>query len=488
MTELDFGPEARARWVPQAEELRRLGHAVVDLLVEHLAGDDAARAFRPYPNERARAMLAEPLPEHGEDADAVLARVAADVLPYPFGNGHPRFAGWVNGPPVPLAVLAEALAAAMNPSVAGGNHGATYVEHQVLHWLKDLVGFPVDGMGLLVSGGSAATFHALAVARHRATDGRVRAEGLRQGGRKLTVYTSTEGHSAIAKAVEALGLGTANLRRLPVDGDRRLRVDALRHALVHDRAAGRVPMAVAVSAGTVNTGAIDPLGAVADLCARERVWLHVDGAYGAPAVLDPGHREALAPLARADSVALDPHKWLSAPVDAGAVLVRDADLMRSTFSLVPPYLRQQSDPDGVGWLPWFSEYGTEQTRAFRALKVWVALRLHGRAGYAASISRDIALAGRLAELADAHPDLELVAHGLSIVCLRCRPPGVPDGALDALNRRVLTAIQLGGEAFLSGTELDGRPVLRACFINPRTTAADVERIAELVASTAIELA
>jgi aromatic-L-amino-acid/L-tryptophan decarboxylase len=487
MSELDWGPEARARWMPPADELRRLGHEVVELLVEHLAGDDERRAFRPFPNALARALLDEPLPEHGEDADAVLDRVARDVVPYPFGNGHPRFLGWVNGPPVVLGVLAEAIAAAMNPSVAGGNHAATYVEHQVLNWLAELVGFPRDSAGLLVSGGSAATLHGLAVARHRATGGRVRERGMRQDTAPLTVYTSTEGHTAIAKAVELLGVGSAHLRRLPVDAQRRLRVDALRAAIARDRAEGRTPMAVAVSAGTVNTGAVDPLAEVADLCAEEGVWMHVDGAYGAPAVLDPGERAALAPLARADSLALDPHKWLGAPVDAGAVLVRDAQLMRDAFSLVASYVRQDSDPDGVVWLPWFSEFGAEQTRPFRALKVWVALRRHGRAGYAAAIGRDLRLAARFAALVDAHPELELVARGLSIVCLRCVPRDVPLDALDALNRRVLTDVQLGGEAFLSGTQLDGRTVLRACFLNPRTTADDVERIVALLTATARRL-
>jgi glutamate/tyrosine decarboxylase-like PLP-dependent enzyme len=208
--------------------------------------------------------------------------------------------------------------------------------------------------------------------------------------------------------------------------------------------------------------------------------MHVDGAYGAPAILADRYRDELRPLARADSLALDAHKWLYVPYDAGAVLVRDAELMRSTFSRVASYVRQNEDPEGVTWLPWFSEFGVEQTRPFRALKVWAAIRLHGRDGYARSITRDTLLADRLAALADAHPELQLIAHNLSIVCLRCTPPGTPDHALNDLNRRVLRDVQLGGEAFVSSTELDGRFVLRACFINPRTTAADVDRVLEAV--------
>jgi aromatic-L-amino-acid/L-tryptophan decarboxylase len=478
MSGLAFDAEDEARWQPSAEEIRRLGHRVVDLVADHLAGLPSGPVFRPFPNATAREMLAEGLPATGESADLILDRIAGQVMPFPFGNGHPRFAGWVNGPPVVLSVLVEALAAALDPSVAGGNHAATYVEHQTLNWLKDLIGFPQEGMGLLVSGGSAATIVALAVARHRATEGASRDSGVVQGERPLVVYTSEQGHSAIAKAVELLGIGGANLRRLPVDAGWQLRLDALEQALAADIAAGRVPMAVAVSAGTVNTGAIDPLGEVRELCDRFGVWMHIDGSYGAPAILDERYRLALTPLALADSVALDAHKWLYVPYDAGAVLVRDAALMRASFSRVASYVREGDDPDGVTWLPWFSEFGFEQTRAFRALKVWSALRLHGRDGYARSIARDSRLAAHLAALADEHPELELVAHNLSVVCLRYVAPGVAPHVLDGLNRAILRDVQLAGDAFVSSTELDGRFVLRACFVNPRTTAADVEAIAE----------
>jgi aromatic-L-amino-acid/L-tryptophan decarboxylase len=471
-------PLSRERWEWSPEQIRQVGHRVIDLIADHLSELPDQPVFRPFPNERARAMLDEPLPHDGAEADAILDRFAAEILPYPLGNGHPRFFGWVNGPPVVLGVLAEALAAAMNPSVAGGNHAATYVERQALEWLKQLVGLDRDAMGLLVSGGSAATLIGLAAARHHATGGAVRRQGV--DGR-LVVYASDQGHSAIAKAVELLGLGSERLRVLPSTADWRLDPAALGTAIDRDRAEGLVPMAVAASAGTVNTGAIDPLAELAELCREQGVWLHVDGAYGAPGILHAGYRAELEPLARADSVALDAHKWLNVPYDAGAVFVRDAELMRDAFSLVPPYLREHADPDGVTWLPWLSEYGLEQTRAFRALKLWMSLAYHGRAGYTASIGRDVAHAQRLAELVVAHPALELVAHNLSIVCLRCVPAGVPEDELNALNERILRELQLGGEAFLSGTTLDGRFVLRACFVNPRTREQDVDRLVAAVA-------
>jgi len=474
-----------ADWEWDAVELRRHGYRVVDLVVGHLTTLPDRPVFRPYPRELAAARLSAPLPEQGRPAGELLDEIATTVLPWPLGNGHPRWAGWVNGPPSPVAVLADALAAAMNPSVAGGNHAATYVEKQAVRWLGELLGLPGWG-GLLVSGGSAATVHALAAARHRATGGTVRETGLDQATAPLTVYASDQAHSAVAKAVELLGLGAAALRVLPADRDRRLPVDALAAALATDRERGARPMAVVASAGTVNTGAIDPLAAVVDVCAAGGVWLHVDGAYGAPAVLDPRYAAELAPMAAADSLAVDAHKWLAVPYEAGAVLVRDEEGLRATFSRVPAYLREDSEPDGVSWLPWFSEYGTQQTRGFRALKVWAALAHHGRAGYAATIGRDLDLAERLAARVEAAPELTLTSRGLSVVTFRHVRPGVPAAELDRLNREVLRRVQLGGEAFLTGTELDGAFVLRACITNPRMRPGDTDRIVAAVERAAAQ--
>jgi aromatic-L-amino-acid/L-tryptophan decarboxylase len=263
------------------------------------------------------------------------------------------------------------------------------------------------------------------------------------------------------------------------DGGYRLRADELRRQLARDMAAGLVPVAVIASTGTTNTGAVDPLGEIADVCAEHDVWLHVDGSYGGPAVLllDRYARTREA-LGRVDSLAMDPHKWLYAPVDAGLVLIRDRQLARDAFSLVPPYLRTDDDPDGVGGPVWFSEYGFDQTRPFRALKVWLLLKHLGVSGYRDLIARDIAMAERLASGVGDAPDLELLAHGLSVVCFRCRPVdwAGDDEALDALNRRVLSAVQLGGRAFLAGTTVDGAFALRACIVNPGTEAADVDAL------------
>ena len=463
-----------AGWGWSAEEVRRVGYRAVDIVAEYLSGLPQRPVFRPYPG----ALAAAPIPVSGATMDAVLDDFVAQVAPYPFGNGHPRFFAWVNSPPHLLGVLAEALAAAMNPSVAGGNHAAVHIERQVVRWFADLAGFTDDSTGLLVSGGSMATLTALTVARHRAAHRigvEVRADGLQGHRRRFVLYLGAEGHGSARKAAELLGIGSANIRTIESDDRHRLRPDALRRQLERDLAEGLIPVAAVASAGTVNTGAIDPIDAIADLCAEHDVWLHVDGSYGGPAVLLlDRHAPARAALARADSLALDPHKWLYAPVDAGLVLIRDRQLARDTFSLVPPYLRTDDDPDGVGGPVWFSEYGFDQTRPFRALKIWLLLKHLGIAGYRDLITHDIAIADRLAAGITAAPDLELLATGLSVVCFRCRPGN--DRDLDSLNRRVLSEVQLGGRAFLAGTTVNGVFALRACVVNPGSSTADADAV------------
>ena len=468
-----------------AEEIRRLGTRVVDMIAGHLAEMRQRPAFRPAPAELANAFATAPAPTEGTAPDAILEEFRRTIEPYPFGNGHPRFFGWVNSPPAVLGVFGEALAAAMDPSCAGGNHAAIHVERQVVRWFREALGFPEETMGLLVSGGTAAGLTALAVARHVRAGWDVREEGLDQTRRPLVVYRGREAHSCYQKVVELLGIGSRHLRSVEVDGRLRMRPEALDDAIRADLRAGRTPVAVVASAGSVNTGAIDPLNEIADVCREHGVWLHVDGAYGAPAVLGQRYREAFAGMERADSLALDPHKWLYVPVEAGLVLVRDGAAMRSAFSLVPPYLRTDDDPHGVGGPPWFSEFGLQQTRGFRALKVWMCLKHVGLEGYGRSIDRDIALAERLAERVRREARLEILEpQSLSIVCFRRKY----DGDVDALNRELLRAIQLSGRAFLSGTVIDGVFWLRACFVNPRTRDEDVDALVEAVLETEVPAA
>ncbi len=455
------------------EEFRRAARQAADLAVDHLDGIRGRAVWPPMTGAAAAWLRDQPLPDRGRPLAGLLADIEAHVLPYPMGNGHPRFFGWVNSPPQPAGVLVEPIAAAMNPSCAGGDHAAVALERCVVRWLAGLLGYPWQpGSGLLTSGASMATVTALAAARNQAAaaDGwDARTDGL-AGRPPFALYATAEGHSCVRKAAELLGLGTRSVRVVGVDGQFRMDPAALRAALTRDLAAGLRPFCVAATAGTVNTGAVDPLGPLADIAAEHGLWLHVDGAYGALGVLDPGIAPAYAGMSRADSLALDPHKWLGVPVDCGCLLVRDPLALRRAFSLVPPYL-QDDQADGPGW---FSEYGPEQTRPFRALRAWATMSHLGRSGITALVRHAAALARALAAMADRAADLELVAPAVtSIVAFRYRPPGLAGERVDAVNQSIPAAVQRRGRAFLTGTRLAGRPVLRACLIHPATTDEDL---------------
>lgn len=381
-------------------------------------------------------------------------------------------------------MLAEFLAAVMNPSAAGGDHAAIYLEHCVVRWLMELIDFPTEGStGLLVGGGSVASLTCLAVARHWAAaqhGWNMREEGLQGQHPKLVLYISEEGHSCLRKAAHFLGLGEP--RRLPVNRSFKMKLSALREAVERDRAEGLLPFCVAASAGTVNTGAVDPLDDLADFCHEQDLWLHVDGAYGAFGILDPQVSPLFSGLERADSVALDPHKWLATPIECSCAIVREGELLRETFSLVPPYLRTEPGK-GFGGLPWFSEYGFQQTRRFNALKLLWVIQQAGRAGLVAHVARHTTLAQYLASLIDAAPDLERAAPvELSIVCFRYVPDSLrgEEERLDALNKQIMEQVQVGGNAFVNGTLLHGRFVLRSCALHYALTVDDVEAVVEEV--------
>jgi aromatic-L-amino-acid/L-tryptophan decarboxylase len=481
-------------WEWQEDEIKRFGYQVVDLIASYLTELPQHPVWQPYPPELVRSLFHEPVPETGQEAGALLSEFATKVAPYPFGNGHPRYFAWVNSPPAIIGIFAEALAAAMNPSCAGGNHAAVYLERQVARWFTELFGFPESTMGLLVSGGSMATLTALAVARQSRAGAGInsRAEGLQVGGPRLLIYRSDQAHSCVQKSVELLGIGSDNLRTIPVDQNYRLDVAKLESAISSDRAAGHRPVAVVASAGTTNTGAIDPLREIAEVCRRHGLWLHVDGAYGALAILSQRYRDELEPMALADSLAFDPHKWMSVPYEAGLVLVRDGEELRAAFSLVPEYLRIDSQSEGgVHGPPWLSEYGFLQTRGFLALKVWMALKHSGLLGYTRAVEHDLALAEHLASRVDASPLLELAAPpSLSIVCFRYVPAALAGDTLrlNELNQRLLEQVQLSGQAFLSSTTLTGRIVLRACIVNYRSTRADIDQMVDAILAAGESLA
>jgi aromatic-L-amino-acid decarboxylase len=468
-------------------DFRTAGHSAVDLLADYLDGLADRPVWKAMDPDARERLLGLPLPRRGRGLAELVAEIGGEVLPFPMGNGHPRFFGWVNAAPAPAGVLAAFAAAAVNPSSAGGDHADVHLERTVVRWIAELAGFPQPpGAGLLTSGASMATIVALGAARNRAAREQgvdVREQGL-AGLPPLVGYVSAETHSCVRKAAELLGLGSRNLRAVATDAAGHLDPAALREQVKADRAAGLLPFLAVASAGTVNTGAVDDLAAVADVCAEERLWLHVDGAYGAFGVLDPVVAHRYAGLDRADSLALDPHKWLGVPVDCGCVLVRDPVELRGTFSLVPSYLRDEN----AGGLGWFSEYGIEQTRPFRSLKVWATIAASGREGIARDVAHCTAMARRLGDLVDRAEGLELLAEvETSITAFRWAPAGVPDPVLDRVNRALPVAVQERGRAFVTGTVLGGREAVRACLINPAVTEGDLAVLVEEVRAAGAEL-
>jgi aromatic-L-amino-acid/L-tryptophan decarboxylase len=328
-----------------AETFYQLGMQAVEIATEYLEGIPNKPVYRPMTPSERQLLLYQQLPEHGRSPEALFDFFEQHILPHAMGNQHPRFAAWVNPAGAPIGMLADFLAAVMNPSSAGGDHAAIYVEHCVIRWLMELIDFPIEGSaGILVGGGSVASLYCLAVARHWAGakfGWSMRMEGLQGNHPPLVLYISEDGHSCLRKSSHLLGLGEPRI--IPVDAQYKMDLHALRETVSADRQARRLPFCVVGSAGTVNTGAVDPFDDLADFCEDQGLWLHVDGAYGAFGILDPNVSHLYAGLERADSVALDPHKWLATPIECSCALVRQGDLLRETFSLVPPYLRTEPD-------------------------------------------------------------------------------------------------------------------------------------------------
>jgi aromatic-L-amino-acid decarboxylase len=476
MEDFDLDPEA----------VRALGRKAADLVAAHRAGLLAQPVFGKVGGESA--AFEEPLPEQGRPVEDVLAAVRDLVLTHPFGNSHPRFFAFINASADPLGSVADYLASAMNSNCWGGDHAAIHVENRVISWLAEILGLPGTAEGILTSGGSMANLTALAVARRAKAPG-VREEGMRDS-KPLVVYASEEAHNCVDKAVDLLGIGCRQLRKLPTDERFRVRVDLLRAAIASDRSAGLFPAIVVGNAGTVNTGAIDPLDALAELCAQEGLWFHVDGAYGALASVSPRLRPLFSGLERADSVAADPHKWLYVPYEAGATLIREPGLMADAFRRPAPYLVHDPDSPVLGPVL-FNERGPELSRGFKALKVWMGLKRHGRQGYAEAVEHDCGLARFLAEQVRARRDFELLAEPvLSIVGFRYRPPAgtAAEADLDRLNRRIVNRLVGSGAFFLAPTVLKGRTAMRVAIVNFRTQEEDMRALLDEAARVGRELA
>lgn len=461
------------------DELRHLGHRMMDDMFDYLAQVRERPVWQPFP-EAVKDRLAEPLPRTGRPAAAVYEDFLRDILPYPPGNIHPRFWGWVIGTGTPLAMLADMLASGMNPQSAGIQEAARYVEERVIAWLAEVMGFPRGSSGLLVSGGSMANLVALAVARQAKAGFDVREAGMGDGAPALVVYASTEVHSSVRKAIELMGMGRRNLHLVPVDPDYQIDLGQLRRAIADDRAAGRRPICVVGNAGTVNTGATDDLTALADLCRAEQLWLHVDGAFGALVRLAPGLSGIVRGLESADSVSFDLHKWGYLPFEVGCTLVRHPDVHRDTFAVAPSYLGATPRGPAAGGVL-FADLGVQLSRGFRALKVWMAFQTHGADLIGRLIAQNVEHVRYLTSLVDAHPQLERLAPApLNICCFRFVAPGLDTDALNALNQEILWRLQESGIALPSHTVLDGRFAIRVANTNQRTRREDFDILIQAV--------
>ena len=449
-----------------AEEMRELGYRAVDLLVEHFTSLPGKPVTRRSRREAMEELFREPLPEAGAPPLEVLERVRREVFEHIMHLDHPRFFAFVPSPNNFVSVVADALAAGFN--VFAGTwleaSAPAQVELVTLDWLRDLFGLPETAGGLFTSGGSAANLTALALARHVILEERM--EG-------AVVYGSDQTHSSLERGLRILGFGPRAFRRLPSDGEFRLDPAQLRSAIAADRAAGSRPFCVIANAGTTNTGAVDPLPALVELCRREGLWLHADAAYGGAAIFCRRGRSRLEGIGGVDSLSLDPHKWLCQPYEIGGLLVREAGRLKQAFHVLPEYLKDAAGPpEEVN----FCDRGLQLTRSFRALKLWMSLQVFGRRGFEAAVRRGF----ELAELAEAAvlemEDWEVVTGAqMGVITFRCAPPERTPGQVDALQRALVEAALEEGFSMIVSTELRGRPVLRLCPINPRTTAEDLRQ-------------
>ncbi len=453
---------------PDWDEVRAMGHRMLDDMIDYVADIRDRPVWQPMSPETRQRFRSE-LPRDPTDLADVYRDFSDLVVPHATGNVHPGFMGWVHGGGTVVGMLAEMLAAGLNANLGGRDHAPIEIERQVVDWTRQLFGFPQGASGLFVTGTSMANLMAVLVARRAALGATVRREGLGEAGGRLRAYTSKAAHGCIAKAMDICGLGSDALGCIAIDAAHRVDVAELRSAITRDRDAGLHPFLVVASAGTVDIGAIDDLEAVAELCRAEGLWFHVDGAFGALGMLSPELAPKLAGIERADSVALDFHKWGQVPYDAGFLLVRDGVRHREAFASPAAYLRRETRGLAAG-TEWPCDLGPDLSRGFRALKTWFTLRTFGTNRLGAVIAHSCKLARHLRSRVLEEPELELMAPvNLNIVCFRYR-------ADDAINGEIVADIQVSGIAAPSTTMLDGRLAIRAAIVNHRTQVCDIDRL------------
>jgi aromatic-L-amino-acid/L-tryptophan decarboxylase len=464
------------------DQLRLLGHELVDRISVFLKSLPTGPVTRgESPLDVRNALDADRgLPDSGTDPAELLHRAANLLFDHSLFNGHPCFWGYITSSAAPIGALGEMLAAAVNPNVGAWplSPMASEIEAQTIRWIAAMLGYPEDCGGLFVSGGNMANIVGFLAARRAGVAHDVRTKGL--DGVQLRVYCSKETHTWVQKAADISGMGTDAIRWIAVNDRMQIDLSALRDQIEEDLASGDRPFLVVGSAGTVSTGAVDPLSELAAICREFNLWFHVDGAYGAMAAILPGAAEGFAGLGEADSIAIDPHKWLYAPLEAGCALVRNREKLRDAFSYHPAYYHFETEAIN------YYDLGPQNSRGFRALKVWLALQQAGRDGYVQTISEDIHLASELFRLIGQTPELEALTQSLSITTFRFVPSDLTAGGeevenyLDQLNNELLTRLQNSGEAYLSNAIVRGRFALRACIVNFRTTQADIEALPPLI--------
>jgi aromatic-L-amino-acid/L-tryptophan decarboxylase len=476
-------PKRNAPVEMQGSEFRQAGYQLIDQIADFIDHIREVPVTTSPSSAKLSAIIGlDPLPEQGKTANEIISRASSLLFNHSLFNGHPRFFGYITSSAAPLGALADLLAAAVNPNVGAYilSPVATTIEKQVIKWLGEFIDVPACFDGILVSGGNMANFTAFFAAINvKIPEGKKK--GISGAANHPVIYCCRTTHTWIEKAASLSGLGLDSIHWIRSDSANRIDIVLLENAIREDKTINRQPVMVIGTAGDVSTGAVDDLKAIAAICKRYDCWFHVDGAYGIPAAVVPEQRSLFDGMAEADSIALDPHKWLYAPLEAGCTLVKDPNHLLQTYSAHPVYYNfsNEAEPDARN----FYEYGFQNSRGFRALKVWMLLQQAGRQGYIEMISRDIQLAKLLFELASQHAELEAVTQNLSITTIRYRPPGHPEPDLNRLNEGLLNELQRNGEVFLSNAVIADKYCLRACIVNFRTSETDIEEIVEIVVRT-----
>lgn len=471
-----------------ATEFKKLGHRLIDTIADFI---DTIKDRPVTPGETPKQLQGllgnASLPENGTPPEELLAKASGLLLNHSLLNGHPKFLGYITSSAAPIGALADLLAAAVNPNAGAQilSPIATEIEKQTVRWLAEFIGVSSDYGGILVSGGNMANFTAFVAARTAKAPKNIKEDGISNSEAKLVIYCSKTTHSWIEKAVVLFGLGTKSIRWIKTGADNKMDNELLEQTIKDDLKAGYKPIMIIGTAGDVSTGAVDDLKRIAAICKTYDLWFHVDGAYGIPAAIVPEMKPLFEGIEEADSIALDPHKWLYSPLEAGCTLVKDPQHLIDTFSSHPVYYNFDNSDES----PWhnYYEYGLQNSRGFRALKVWLALQQVGRSGFSKMISEDIELSKLLFELADKHPGLEAITQNLSITTLRYVPADYnastknKEAYLNKLNEALVNELQKGGEVFLSNAVVNEKYCLRGCIVNFRTSRKDIEEIVEIIA-------